>query len=124
MAISPYLDYSSLDDAVTELRGREKSAVLPSQRWAALTYESKRDFHRTLARRATEDVAGHRVYVSQGWPANHVLALSQAWPASHVRAQSSGWPANADATVQPGGIPSSGLAAPPAAAAPGGAPPP
>jgi hypothetical protein len=105
VAISPYLDYSSLDDAVAELTRREKSAVLPSQKWAALTYESKRDFHRTLARRETEDAAGHRLYVSQGWPANHALARSQAWPASHQRAQSSGWPANADATAQPSGIP-------------------
>ena len=109
VAISPYLDYASLDDAVAELSRREKRAVLPSQKWAALTYESKKDFHRTLAARETGPDADHRVYVSQGWPANHALARSQAWPASHERSRSSGWPANADASTQPGGVPSSGL---------------
>lgn len=120
VAISPYLDYSSLDDAIAELTRREKSAVLPSQKWAALTYESKRDFHRTLARTEAGDGADHRACVSQGWPANHALARSHAWPDSHRRDQSTGWPANADATAQPRGIPSSGLGVPPAAAATGG----
>lgn len=118
VAISPYLDYASLDDAVAELSRREKRAVLPSQKWAALTYESKKDFHRTLAARETGPDADHRVYVSQGWPANHALARSQAWPASHERSRSSGWPANADASTQPGGVPSSGLGTDPAVRAP------
>jgi len=49
VAISPYLAYRSLDGAIAELRRREQGAALPAARWAALTYEPKRDFHRTLA---------------------------------------------------------------------------
>jgi hypothetical protein len=38
--------------------------------------------------------------------------------ASHERSRSSGWPANADASTQPGGVPSSGLGTDPAVRAP------
>lgn len=117
VAISPYLDYASLDDAVAELGRREKGAVLPSQKWAALTYENKRDFHRTLARSGGGAGPDHRIYVSQGWPANHTLARSQAWPASHRSDQSSGWAANAEAAAQPGGTPTAGLPPPSGASA-------
>jgi hypothetical protein len=57
VAISPYLAYRSLDAAIAELRRREQGAALPGARWAALTYEPKRDFHRTLAASEREAVA-------------------------------------------------------------------
>jgi hypothetical protein len=98
VAISPYLDYQSLDEAVAELKSRERRGVLPAQKWAALTYESKRDFHKTLAARAATAQSEHRVYMSQGWPANHYLQSSNAWPAEHRQAESATWPANADAS--------------------------
>ena len=57
VAISPYLAYHSLDGAIAELHRRERGAMQPGARWAALTYEPKRDFHRTLARLDGDAVA-------------------------------------------------------------------
>ena len=91
VAISPYFDYENLSqlknylDRCTEDKGK-------SVFWSCLTYETKKDFHKTLeAGDYPSSDSAHAIYVSQGWPANHSGEQSLTWPEDHIRSASLGW---------------------------------
>lgn len=108
VAISPYQEYETL----ASMRGfiertlRERPVDGP-ELWAALCYESKRDFVPPEARTGAPTL-GDRLrdravpaYAKQGWPANHEVAASRAWPSEHLASVSGTWPANSGPDGQP-----------------------
>lgn len=108
VAVSPYLQYSSLEEMESWLDAKRAAAEDSPSRLAAMTYESKRDFHKHYEKPRMPTTLGeilalraraiaslpHALYTSQGWPANHRVESSNSWPASHDRASSSAWPKN------------------------------
>lgn len=90
VAISPYYDYEKIEDLLSYLKRCEKISER-SKFWSCLTYEWKKDFHKTLENKR---FPVHAVPYSQGWPANHSANASQLWPQAHRRADSLGWPRN------------------------------
>lgn len=97
VAISAYFTYSSNAEMIGWVQAARQRSTTPTQLWAALTYESKRDFRPDLAaahEAKVEDESSQPIYRRQGWPANHFGDLSLGWPADHVADQSRAWPAN------------------------------
>jgi hypothetical protein len=92
VAISPYQTYQSVAAAAESIREHIAEALLPSERWDRLTYESKRRSPTTQA--AMNEGIDVPQYVAQGWPANHWGYTSALWPATHQAAHSGLWPAN------------------------------
>jgi hypothetical protein len=105
VAISPYLQYATLDDVTAWVNGRRTPGLTGQTLWASLTYETKRDFHKQIEaaapqtlgdlldrQRRLRDEMPHMVYSSQGWPANHDVTPSHSWPQSHTRELSQTWP--------------------------------
>lgn len=96
VAISPYVDYETIDD----LREAHKECTAqrddPLVFWSCLTYEPKKDFHKQLeAEGYPKDSKGfHAVFASQGWPANHSGEMSITWPGGHRADQSKIWSPN------------------------------
>ncbi|MCC6662019.1 MAG: hypothetical protein IT437_14175 [Phycisphaerales bacterium] len=99
VAISPYAEYTDLDEFASLLGQRldliERAHGTAADRWLTLTYDSKRDFHRHLEARA----GAHVIYVSQGWPANHLGVTSYQWPDRHAADQSAAWAPNHQADL-------------------------
>ncbi len=91
VAISPYLQYESIDELLDAADRSARAGVAP---WRALVREPKRDFHLRLAGNASPDPPPHRRETSIAWPANHRAAQSRAWPAEHHQASSLRWPPN------------------------------
>lgn len=98
VAISPYMNYSSLLDAVDHLtKAKEQSAGKSRDEFLlALTYEPKRDFHKQVIESSGQPGSDMPIFYRQGWPANHTVTPSRTWPAEHVREQSLGWPRDHD----------------------------
>lgn len=97
VAISAYFTYSSNAEMLGWVQAARQQATTPSQLWAALTYESKRDFRPDLAdahEAQIQSEASQPIYRRQGWPANHFGDMSLSWPSDHVADQSRAWPAN------------------------------
>ena len=90
VAISPYFDYPSVSDLLSYLKRCEKHPER-SPFWSCLTYEWKKDFHKTLE---AKRYPTHIIPYSQGWPANHLGSASLNWPKRHLRKDSLGWPKN------------------------------
>ncbi|MCB0338537.1 MAG: hypothetical protein KDD53_02985 [Bdellovibrionales bacterium] len=95
IAISPYNNYEKIDVTLDYL-DRCKESKPGSQMWSCLSYEWKRDFHKTLETKGYGDVheASHKIFLSQGWPANHWGNKSITWPSEHKRYKSEKWPKN------------------------------
>lgn len=94
VAISAYQQYETLDALVTFLEQALEEHETPSERFAAMTYEPKRDFHHTLDRLGADVV--ERLWHRQGWAANHYGPISRTWPADHEAESSGEWPRNHD----------------------------
>jgi len=98
VAISPYLDYKEIDSLLS-YHSRCNIEEEKSIYWSCLTYEWKKDFHKTLEEQSyyqntTEVNRGHVIYLSQGWPGNHEGSLSIKWPGNHTSTISSSWKPN------------------------------
>ncbi len=95
VAISPYLDYNDTANLFSYL-DRCDSSSGKSIYWSCLTYEWKKDFHKTLEQQSiqqnlTSSSDTHALYFSQGWPANHDGQISLQWPVDHTADVSSSW---------------------------------
>lgn len=93
VAISPYMDYENIGD-LKEYLLRCDAELDKSFFWSCLTYEWKKDFHKTLETVGYPMVGvseTHAVYSSQGWPANHAGSASITWPIDHTQKSSSTW---------------------------------
>jgi hypothetical protein len=89
VAISPYYDYDDITELFNYL-GRCNEEEGKSAFWSCLTYEWKKDFHKTLGVKT----APHALHISQGWPANHSGSISATWPKTHSASKSSTWTAD------------------------------
>lgn len=103
VAVSPYQTYEDLHGLVETLSAIAAEPPGPGPAaWAAMTYESKRDYHLRLAKaREAREQSEHGVpvWVAQGWPANHRSVVSRSWPSDHAAALSRTWPANHSASI-------------------------
>jgi len=102
VAISPYQSYSTLSGLAADLDKLYRPFTTGNSRWAMLTYEWKRDFHRTVLARAraisrasaVADVGYiHNAAISITWPANHWASPSGLW-SGHDASLSRTWPTN------------------------------
>jgi hypothetical protein len=102
VAISPYQSYSTLPALAADLDKLYRPFATGTARWAMLTYEWKRDFHKTVIARtkagstaaAIADVGYiHNAAISIAWPANHWAEPSGLW-SGHDAALSRTWPPN------------------------------
>ncbi|MCB0331367.1 MAG: hypothetical protein KDD70_16970, partial [Bdellovibrionales bacterium] len=96
VAISPYTNYRKLKDLV-EYQERCFKKQSKGDLWSCLAYEWKRDFHRSRDKNGDllkTGIADHRLYKSQGWPANHYNDVSVHWPSAHQAEKSATWPPN------------------------------
>lgn len=104
VAISPYNTYSYLQEVIeyaeTCLDKRDDDL------WTCLTYESKKDFHKTATflnanekSPDSDNLGNHYIYLSQGWPANHQKLYSIGWPLTHRSDQSYSWPPNHNSSL-------------------------
>ena len=116
MAISPYSQYVSLTQFVKFLEKTYNPDSLSenvADRWADVVYESKMDFHSTLAKpkqgNANSQITTlgvHEVGISGTWPANHFRKNSIVWPNTHTQTTSLKWPSNHAADKSKSGQPS------------------
>lgn len=96
VAISPYIDYTRVEDVVAKVRDSFSATEDHVRRIEAITFEDKRIFHKKLD---AEPLARTPIYVRQAWPANHQASFSNRWSSEHASAESATWPPNHDREV-------------------------
>lgn len=76
VAISPYLQYNTLDEALVFVREKFLPEAIghPSLRWQFVVREWKMDFVPP-----ENTVEPHKLATSKSWPANHRRTLSESW---------------------------------------------
>ena len=97
VAISPYMEYSTLQEVRTRIELGYDSAVSSPYSFVALIHESKRDAHKRLLGKAGVEpvsIKAHDQEVSRTWPVRHWQRWSNHWPTGHQQPSSLLAPAN------------------------------
>lgn len=98
VAISSYQAYESLNSLVRTLGSIANHEIVPRRLLSLLTYETKKDFHRTSPSSGPDILGGHT------WPANHWGNISRGWNENHARQLSVRWPANHESSSSLSGV--------------------